>query len=33
LGRFGDVREGSLGVLLEEIEVGRHGGGDSKGRR
>jgi hypothetical protein len=26
---FGDVRQGSLGVFLEEVEIGRHGGGDS----
>jgi hypothetical protein len=26
---FGDVRQCSLGVFLEEVEVGRHCGGDS----
>jgi hypothetical protein len=27
---FRDVRKGSLGVFLEEVEVGRHDGGDSR---
>lgn len=33
---FGDVRQGSLGVFLEEVEIGRHdgdGGSDSGGER